>query len=272
MLKKVESLTRTILQISKEKISSNTALKSNDVEINAHVKNLINSGISVIENYYTPEECKIITDSIDNSLIKYPGFVWRDQENSDHRLFGSENTNQLIKKFHTDKKILEIGRYFTGIDIADYTTLAAKLEFNKNNLGSGGGWHRDTAIESKQFKAIVYLQDVDRFMGPFQYITGTHRQSSLLTNIINTGLGYAHNRITEDEVNKILNIKSYSLKNYTAKAGTVILANTFGIHRGMPILKGNRYALTNYYYSKSTIESEKEKLMKKFNPVPFRNE
>ena len=30
--------------------------------------------------------------------------------------------------------------------------------------------------------------------------------------------------------------------------GDLIIANTFGIHRGAPVTAGTRYALTNYYY------------------------
>ena len=49
-----------------------------------------------------------------------------------------------------------------------------------------------------------------------------------------------------------------------AKAGTLILVDTSSIHRGMPIIAGVRYALTNYFYPKRLIDQE---LFKQFAPI-----
>jgi hypothetical protein len=37
----------------------------------------------------------------------------------------------------------------------------------------------------------------------------------------------------------------------------LLLVNTAGIHRGMPLETGVRYALTNYYYHPSSIDEDR---------------
>ena len=46
--------------------------------------------------------------------------------------------------------------------------MANKLIYKKGNLGSGGGWHRDTFFK-KQLKFIIYLSDVGEKNGELFY-------------------------------------------------------------------------------------------------------
>ena len=58
---------------------------------------------------------------------------------------------------------------------------------------------------------------------------------------------------------------------FTAPKGTLVLADVRGLHTGMPIKKGHRYSVFNYYIAKSSHQpnNEIEKLAKdnldKFN-------
>ena len=54
-------------------------------------------------------------------------------------------------------------------------------------------------------------------------------------------------RFSEDEISEIVSHMDTEVTSYTAKKGTVILADVRGLHRGMPIEEGLRYAVTNYY-------------------------
>lgn len=263
---RIPDLIQTTRQLVSEKIKAGSHIsKTSNEDINRHVAEVAETGVSVITGYYSPEQCQAIIADIEKTFVNYKDFLWVDEEQADHRVHGSEKTSELIAAFHNDPYLMSIAEAFNGTKTVNFSTLCARLEPQKSNLGSGGGWHRDTAMETRQFKAIVYLTDVAEENGPFQYVHGTEKARSLYTNIIQADLKYAQNRLSEAEVEKVLQNKQFTLKNYPAKAGTVLLVNTFGIHRGMPIQKGVRYALTNYYYAEAFLD--RELWSKKFNVV-----
>ena len=72
--------------------------------------------------------------------------------------------------------------------------------------------------------------------------------------------GYPHTRFSNEEIELL---KKFKIKTLNASAGTLILVDTSLIHRGCPILKGVRYALTNYYFPINSFEDT----IKKFNAV-----
>ena len=125
------------------------------------------------------------------------------------------------------------------------TTLAAKVVAKPKNLGSGGGWHRDSMYE-KQIKAISYLSDVDGDNGPFQYVVGSHSKGSVLRTL---DLHHGPNlkRFRADDLERWCESNQERVETIVGSAGDVILVDTRGLHRGMPIISGTRYALTNYY-------------------------
>jgi hypothetical protein len=264
---KVYDVYQTLKQTFVEMMSSGATgfAGRSEEDVKEHLHNLQTTGVSKIKDYLTPEECRKIILDIDAAFDEHKEFVWTDEDKSDHRLHGSEKASERIAAFHNDPQLLKIASLFNQAETVDFSTLAARLVATKNNLGSGGGWHRDTPFESRQFKAILYLTDVDTGNGPFEYIKGTNNQSSLYTNILKYDAHYGQNRFTDAEIALILKHKAYRSEVITAKAGTVLLANTFGIHRGMPIEKGTRYALTNYYFPKATLDLQL--FEKKFNPL-----
>jgi hypothetical protein len=115
------------------------------------------------------------------------------------------------------------------------------------------GFHVDT-FETSTFKVMLYLNDVAMAHGPTCYIPGTHRDAELRrrkqeewgaavspgdpsgrphpTNFTDAELG--------DRIARQLPV--------TGPAGTIVLFDTWGIHRGLSPLPGHeRHVLVNYY-------------------------
>lgn len=137
-------------------------------------------------------------------------------------------------------------------------TMANRVEAKKNNLGSGGGWHRDDI--NFQFKAIIYLCDVDNNNGPFQLLENSNTFLSMIKDSIKSKFNILNTRIKN---NNIALLDQKRVKTITGKAGTLILVDTSLIHRGKPLINGFRYALTNYYYPYYQVESMKNHFLPK---------
>jgi hypothetical protein len=203
-------------------------------------------GFVVIDNYFSKEECLDLIQTTENLFQQYPEKV---EKNSDFRLFISTCKNSLIMRFKTDKKINSLcNTYFAKPSTAVFT-LTNKIDASiKGNKGSGEGWHRDTLF--KNFKSIVYLNDVSEDNGPFQIIEGSHRLKSRLKAIREAGFKVRQVRVTPSQIQALES--STKMKTLTGKAGTLVLVDTACIHRGKPLISGARYALTNYFWPNST--------------------
>lgn len=226
------------------------------------VRQLKKNGIYVIENYWSKDRCFAAINEVDKIIANYPEYV-HPHAKADKRVFGANNASELIAEFHSDKLLLEVATAYNKEPTVAAFTLGARMPYTDGNLGSGEGWHRDAP--SRQFKSILYLTDVGIENGPFQMLGQSHNLKNKLLDTMAGRLNYPQFRITQDQVDSILAKNPGRLGTYVAKAGTLILADVSGIHRGMPIRTGTRYALTNYYYPVNQIDDE---LIEKFKVLP----
>lgn len=217
------------------------------------------NGVTVIPNYYSEEKCDQIKSEIDNLINDATVKKWVDKDGSDTRVYGAHNHSDKIMEFHKDQFLTRIGEQYTRCELINSHTLGARLIPTPNNLGSGQGWHRDSVFRI-QYKSIVYLTDVTEENGPFEYILGSHKISTIYKSIIENKFNSNQNRLEEEQIENFLNSNQHLYKQlYTAKKGSVILVDTRGIHRGTPIKDGNRYALTNYFMPKHHYTKDVQK-------------
>ena len=182
-------------------------------------------------------------------LVDYKNDLWVDEDQSDFRAWGINQVSDEIKSFYTHPFLKSIREQYYQLndEFINGFTMAGKLKFVENNKGSGGGWHRDT-VNDRQLKAILYLTDVTKEHGPFEYLINTQLKTSIYETIRNNNIKYNQNRFTKEEIEDIIEKNKYPQATLIAKMGSLIIVDTSGIHRGMPIQKETRYALTNYYF------------------------
>ena len=103
-------------------------------------------------------------------------------------------------------------------------------------------WHVDAFV--REFKAFVYLDDVDEGNGPFAYLRGTHRDhvARLRKQIVGNPPGESPTSFSEEEVTPKLDREA----RICGPAGTLILTNVRGVHRGTPQVNRSRSVLVNY--------------------------
>lgn len=214
------------------------------------MKEVREKGFFVVENFLSTSECDRCRKEVDEVFEKHHDKLWIGDKEADKRVFGIEKVSALISnKFYNDDFITQARENYYSLkdEFIVGCTMANKIIPIEGNLGSGGGWHRDS-VNVKQFKSILYLSDVGPNNGPFQYLEGTQYKKTVIDGIIKHQFQHNHNRFSEKEIEKLLAEKKYPLHTFTGKAGTLLLVDTSGIHRGKPIYEKHRYALTNYYW------------------------
>jgi hypothetical protein len=101
-------------------------------------------------------------------------------------------------------------------------------------------WHRDFD-DARCIKGFIYFNDVDEQTGPFTYLPGTHMFGRYANQ--QPG-GSTKNRFTDEEMVAPLSPKEAMV--VTGSAGTMILCDTYGFHRGVKPQKDRLMSLFQY--------------------------
>lgn len=205
------------------------------------------SGFSVLPNKMSAQNIIKMKSDILQQMQTSDNVVDFDS-GSDRRIFGICKQSEAIKKVVHSEELLKLARLNQNWGVSNVVGMANVLKPNLGNLGSGGGWHRDTRY-SNQFKAFIFLTDVTEENGPLTYIRGSHTYDSI--RLLNEYPGLENNRFrfSDKDVQMAAKELKLDIVNLCVPAGTICVANTRGIHRGAPITSGTRIALTNYYFS-----------------------
>lgn len=217
-----------------------------------YLNSLSADGICIVERFWDEQTCAQARAEVDRIISQHPSAI-HSSAKADQRVYGANNVSNLIDSFAQHPGLRRVATVYNREDTRTAFTLAARMPAASGNQGSGEGWHRDAFL--RQFKAILYLSDVGSENGPFQFVKDSYRPGQVLRDIWKGGLRYMQYRLSEPEVDRIIVGSPERLSTYTAKAGTLILVDTSSIHRGMPIQKGTRYALTNYYFPVQNIDA-----------------
>jgi Phytanoyl-CoA dioxygenase (PhyH) len=112
-------------------------------------------------------------------------------------------------------------------------------------------WHRDSE-DIRMVKAFIYLVDVDETTGPFSYIPRTQAFGELSSRV---PVAADMARITDVEMESVLPRRHWLA--CTGPAGTMILADPIGYHRGGKPTKGDRI-LVSFSYTSGTPMSRRK--------------
>ena len=122
------------------------------------------------------------------------------------------------------------------------------IDAQRSPNGSGGGWHRDST--KAQYKAVVYLTDVDREeSGAFCYFPNSNGPIFMAISVLYRGFT-GGNRYSDRLIELLRKLGAVS-EAVLAKAGIPFFVNTSLIHRGLPISEGHRIAAFMYMYERN---------------------
>lgn len=100
-------------------------------------------------------------------------------------------------------------------------------------------WHRDQD-DLRNMKVFLYLNDVDVDTGPFCFIPRTHPRGARRHV-------YLPDRTTDEQMQGVFPATEW--KVCTGRAGTIILCDTCGFHKGLKPKRGNRLMVVLQYTS-----------------------
>ena len=219
------------------------------------------NGYVVISDFFDKNSCESCVKDMDWMFENKKEFV-HSSDYADSRIFGAEELSENIMKFANNELLNKLANAYNAVPTSNGFTLAGKIAATGHEYGSGGSWHRDSYF--RQFKSLLFLTDVDEENGPFQVVLASHDAKKISSDSKSANLESMQCTFNQETVKKILTDEPERLKTLTGKAGTLVLVDTSTIHRGIPLKNGIRYALTNYFFENSQINSH---LVEHFSPI-----
>jgi len=218
---------------------------------------LVKDGIIVIENYLSREICDAIISELQESADQvlqgtYKGkgdFAEHQVKQKSFRIHDVDKISNTAKeKFFDDKLIFEIAKAYVSKKAASYRR-EADYKLEAGHLLSSDLAHFDDWRH--RFKAFLYLTDVSIYNAPFVYYKGSHEQHPwkykyhLEYEIDGESGRYGH--FFWQEIESIKKERNYEEFVCIGKAGTLILADFRGIHKGTTLKSGQRILLNNTF-------------------------
>ena len=210
------------IHIFKEKDIFTNAFQ--EIEIDSVVKEINENGYFVFANALTSEAVSKIEKEAKTKLNinqnKISGVYWEKQYFFTNLL----TTSKTFYDFATSKFVLNTCEKHLGNSFR-----LKALRYYETYGGTHMQWHSDNKTDKTYAHIpglifIFYVSDVEN--GQFQYIEGSHNWSGKK--------GYSD--YSDDFINK--NYKD-KIKNFKLPKGSLIIYNTYGIHRAKPVFKKN---------------------------------
>jgi hypothetical protein len=172
------------------------------------------------------------------------------------RFWDDRAYDQGVRRFHhVDREVEGLREFRHDPFILDTIAAAAGISFHSvmmifqhnTQTNEHTRYYHVDAFE-REFKSFLYLDDVDEGNGPFAYLPGTHKKH--LTRIRKQVVGNERDNDTSFYPEEIgMGLESET--RICGSAGTLILANVRGLHRGTPQEERSRSVLVNYLLRRS---------------------
>ena len=136
--------------------------------------------------------------------------------------------------------------HLADIQLAETRTLKNEL---KSKRIYSQRWHRDPSVNGV-LKIFTYFSDVHETSGPFEYLQNTHSKFPEFDQKLIKSRRLFGGSFYPDQEKIDLFIKDHKnyKKSFIGKKGTIIIADTDGLHRGGYIQNGTRLMSTFVYY------------------------
>jgi hypothetical protein len=208
-------------------------------------------GYAVVEGFWPREKALAVRDRLEQYLepaesreFESGAYIrfWDNHAYDEgvRRLYHVEREVPELAAFRYDKFCFDVVNAYYGVPFH-----SGVLMYQHNTRSNANTRYYHVDVFSKEFKTFLYLDDVDAGNGPFTYLPGTHKSHfrRLKKQLFWNGEGAATS-FSDADLGPALDREV----QICGPAGTLILADVRGFHRGSPQLERSRSALVNYLY------------------------
>ena len=219
------------------------------------LKSLRESGVAILRDYFSRTEVQQwkqqLTPFLDSLKSGHPEAGIKHYSNPEYgvyRLMEADRWVPNTQKFFNDPRIESIARSYVGSSAHSYQRMA-ELKPTPGAQSIADTVHFDDW--KHRFKAFLYLTDVGPENAPFAYLPGSHRFGAWRFRkefeYFSGGKDGSYGYFNDSEVEALRSRFRFDCVEYPAAAGTLILADTRGLHRGTSLVSGQRILLANYF-------------------------
>ncbi len=219
-------------------------------------------GICVVPAFYRPEFVGRTLEAC-KARMEQPGDVNYDDGSykrvdaykgtsaaCNERIYHADCFSSEAGLFRHDAVLKQVASDYYG---SPHSVHLCLYERHRHNEIPPGGFHIDT-FELSTFKVMLYLNDVTEKDGPTSYLIGTHADADLRSQkehvwgpAVSSGDPSGRllpSTFTDEE----LGVRLLNHVKVIGPCGTIVLFDTWGVHKGMsPTPEGERHILVNYY-------------------------
>ncbi len=146
--------------------------------------------------------------------------------------------NPDVQSLMADPSILSVAQTYLGsLPVADVTSMWWHTAFSDEPDEDAAQLFHFDMDRIRWLKLFIYLTDVTTENGPHCFIEGSHRTGGIPSSLLSRG--YA--RLSDEQVSR--HYAADKFVEFRAPAGTIILEDTRGLHKGMVVRNGDRLML-----------------------------
>ena len=146
------------------------------------------------------------------------------------------------QKIFSDPQFLKIARNYLKVEpIIDIVAMWWHTDYQKTPDSNAAQFYHFDMDRVKWLKFFFYITDVNSNSGPHCFIEGTHNPKNVPQTLLDKG----YVRLTDEEIAS--HFDSKKIIEFTGKAGTIIIEDTAGFHKGKHVHSGDRLIFQTEY-------------------------
>jgi Phytanoyl-CoA dioxygenase (PhyH) len=143
-----------------------------------------------------------------------------------------------VQALLADQSVLAVAQAYLGArPVADVASMWWHTAYTAQPDSNAAQFYHFDMDRIRWLKIFIYLTDVSPDNGPHCFVAGSQRTGGIPPGLLSKG--YA--RLSDEEVLK--HFPAERLKEFHARAGTIIIEDTRGLHKGKALRRGDRLML-----------------------------
>lgn len=213
-------------------------------------------GFAVLENYWSRQEALAMRDQLESYLGSTEDCdlangaylrVWEGGRDYDQGVRRIYHVDKLVPGLEAHRNDPSLMRIIHAYYRRPFHSRVLVFQHNLATAHNTRYYHVDSFFN--ELKTFLYLDDVDAGNGPFTYLKGSHKHHWLRTRkLLRPGKSdLPPTTFRPEELSEILQDEV----QLCGAAGTLILADVRGFHRGSPQKERSRSVLVNFIHKEA---------------------